>query len=170
MVTNYNFNNIVLIGFMGSGKSSCGRLLAKELNWYFLDSDDLIESFENRKIRTIFKDSGETYFREKEMECASFLSTNVKKSVISTGGGFPLFVKNIREIGKIIYLHVPFHTIIQRLNADELSKRPLFDDIDRAMELYEIRHEIYKKSSDIYIEADDEIERVVKKIVKKLSK
>lgn len=64
-------NNIVLIGFMGSGKSSVGRALAKERGLYFVDTDALIESFEGCKIRDIFERNGEAYFRECEKSASS---------------------------------------------------------------------------------------------------
>ena len=67
-------NNITLIGFMGSGKSSVGRALAREKGMFFVDTDALIESFEGVKIRDIFALKGEAYFRELEKKCFDWLA------------------------------------------------------------------------------------------------
>jgi len=149
-----NLDNIVLIGFMGSGKSTIGRRLAKEIDYFFLDTDNLIENFENMKISDIFKKYGEEYFRNKEKYCVSWLK-NVKKSVISTGGGMPIFVPSIKEVGKIVYLKVDFDTIVSRLDKEEIKKRPLFKDIKKAKELFYTRDKIYSNLADLTINNND---------------
>jgi len=144
--------NIILTGFMGSGKSSVGRVLAKELNTYFIDTDNLIESFENKTIPEIFKEEGEEAFRAKERYCFNWIKNNVKNTIISVGGGFPVFVPEIKEAGLVIYLKVPFEEILKRMSDEEIKKRPLFQDIQKAKELYVKRDKIYEKLADVIIE------------------
>ncbi len=144
--------NIILTGFMGSGKSSVGRVLAKELNTYFIDTDNLIESFENKTIPEIFKEEGEEAFRAKERYCFNWIKNNVKNTIISVGGGFPVFVPEIKEAGLVIYLKVPFEEILKRMSDEEIKRRPLFQDIQKAKELYVKRDKIYEKLADVIIE------------------
>jgi len=145
-------NNIILTGFMGSGKSTIGRILAKEIGSYFLDTDVLIETFENKKISEIFEILGEEEFRKMEKHCFKWIKKDVKNTVISVGGGFPVFIPEIKEAGVVIYLKVDFEEILKRMNKKELKKRPLFQDISKAKELYEKRDKIYSNLADYIIE------------------
>ena len=149
---------------MGSGKSTIGRVLAKEINRYFIDTDALIEHFENRSIDSIFKTEGEPYFRELEKNTFNWL-INVDNAVISTGGGLPIYIDNLKAVGKVIYLKIPFEVILKRLNRDEIIKRPLFQNINNARELYYKRDKIYMQKADFVIDADIEIKEVVSKIM-----
>ncbi len=137
---------------MGSGKSTIGRILAKETKSYFLDTDILIESFENMKISEIFEKFGEDEFRNMEKRCFEWIKKDVQNTVISVGGGLPVFIPEIKEAGKVIYLKVSFEDILKRMNEEELSKRPLFKDIKKAKELFIKRDEIYSKLADYIIE------------------
>ena len=144
--------NIILTGFMGSGKSTIGRILAKKLNHsYFLDTDSLIEHFENRKISEIFKNDGEEYFRDAEKRVFNWIKNDVKNAVISTGGGLPMFVPEIKEAGIVIYLKVEFESIVSRLTKEEIAKRPLFQDLQKAKKLFEKRDEVYSQLADFVI-------------------
>jgi len=141
---------------MGSGKSTIGREIAKYLEHsYFLDTDSLIEHFENRVISDIFANEGEEYFRNAEKRVFNWIKNDVKNAVISTGGGLPIFIPEIKEAGLVIYLKVDFNDIILRLTDDEISKRPLFKDILKAKELFEKRDKIYQKLADFIIENND---------------
>ena len=106
--------NIILIGFMGVGKWSVAREVAKNSNYMTIDTDDLIESMENKKIKTIFEDEGEEYFRKLEKKVALWLEKNVDNTLISTGGGF-YKQKNIKKIATIVFLDSPFDAIIKRI-------------------------------------------------------
>jgi len=151
-----SLNNIILTGFMGSGKSTIGRELAKQIkDSYFLDTDSLIEHFENRRIGEIFETDGESYFRECEKKVFDWIKANVKNSVISTGGGLPVFIPEIKEAGFVVYLKVDFEDIVKRLSKDEIAKRPLFRDFNKAKELFYKRDEIYSKLADLSIENYD---------------
>jgi len=158
-----SLDNIVLTGFMGSGKSTVGRILAKELNTYFLDTDALIENFENMNIGDIFKKYGEDRFREMERYCFNWIKKDVKNTIISVGGGFPIFIPEIKEAGIVIYLKVGFDEILKRMNEEEIKKRPLFADIKKAKELFEKRDKIYLKLAD-YVINNNDINKTVEKI------
>ncbi len=164
-------DNILLIGFMGVGKGSIARAFAKEYGIYNIDTDDLIESKENKTIIKLFEKFGESYFREKEQETANWLENSVKKTLISCGGGF-YKVNNINKIGKIILLDASFEWIYNRLknakNAEaKLAKRPLFKDLKRAKELYKERKKAYKEVADFIIKVEDKKD---KEIIKELAK
>jgi shikimate kinase len=148
---------------MGSGKSTIGRRLAKELNTYFLDTDVLIESFESKTINEIFENEGEVSFRNMEKRCFDWIKNNVQNTVISVGGGLPVYIPEIKEAGKVIYLKVEFNDILKRMTDDEIKKRPLFQNIDKAEKLFLERDKIYSKLADIVI-YNDNIEKTVRKI------
>jgi len=161
-------NNIVLIGFMGSGKSSIGRALAKAKNMYFVDTDALIESFEGRKIRDIFAVDGESYFRDLEKKCFEWLSSSVSNALISTGGGMPTVIDSFSPLGKSVYLKVDFETLLARLKAEEFDKRPLFQDVEFARKIFEVREPIYAAKADFIVDANISFEEVLKAISQRL--
>ncbi len=157
--------NIILIGFMGVGKGTIARALSKNSNLFTIDTDDLIESLENRKIKQIFEKDGEAYFRSLEQKTAYWIEKSVQNAIISTGGGF-FKVKNIKKIGTIILLDSSFEKILQRIkehpNADKkLAKRPLFKSPKKAKKIYEDREKDYKNIADIVISVEDKTEEEV---------
>ena len=107
-------NNIILIGFMGVGKGTVARALVKESSMYAIDTDDLIESMENRRIKKIFEKDGEAFFRNLEKNTALWLEKSVNNTIISTGGGF-YKQENIQNIGTIIYLKSSFEGILSKI-------------------------------------------------------
>lgn len=159
-------NNITLIGFMGSGKSSVGRALAKEKSMFFVDTDALIESFEGVKIRDIFASQGEAYFRELEKKCYDWLASSVSNSVISVGGGMPTVVDSFAPLGDTIYLKVDFQTLLTRLKAEEFDKRPLFQDIGFAQKIFEAREPIYESKATFIVDANGTFEEVLEGVAK----
>ena len=164
--------NIILIGFMGVGKGTVARALAKESDAYAIDTDDMIESLENRKIKDIFKEDGEAYFRSLEKKTASWLEKNVSNAIISTGGGF-YKVKNLNKIAKVILLDASFDYIYQQIlnhpNAQrKLAKRPLFQDIQKAKALYKERIPLYKKVADDVIMIEDKSPKKIAKEILRL--
>ena len=168
-------NNIVLIVFMGVGKVTTARELSKSLKTVNLDCDDLIESSQNMKIKEIFEQHGEEYFRNLEKNLAKFLTTNVKNTIISTGGGF-VNVKGLNKIGTVIYLKASFEAIIERLknsanSEKKMAKRPLLSNLTKAKELHKTREKIYEKKADIIIEVEQKTpKQIVKEIIKNLQK
>lgn len=148
--------NIILIGFMGVGKGSVAREVVKNSKYIAIDTDDLIESMENRKIKTVFEVEGEAYFRNLEKNVAKWLETSVQNTLISTGGGF-YKQKNIKKIGIIVLLDSPFDAIIKRIKehpnaAKKLKKRPLLADLKQAKKLYDERRPEYLKLADVVID------------------
>jgi len=167
--------NIIFIGFMGVGKGSVAREVVKQSSYIAIDTDDLIESMENRKIKSIFKDDGEEYFRDLEKKVALWLENNVKDTLISTGGGF-YKQKNIKKIGNIVLLDSPFDEIIKRIQehpnaVKKLKKRPLLQDLKKAKELYDERRPQYLKVADIVIDVTNKTAvESAKEILKKVKK
>jgi len=148
-------NNILLIGFMGVGKGRLARELAARTDFIALDTDDLIESFENRKIKKIFSEEGEPYFRNLEQKVATWLELHVSNTIISTGGGF-FAVKNLNNIGSVILLQSDFDTILREMlehpkAKKKIKKRPLFQDAEKARTLFEMRQPLYAAKADIVI-------------------
>jgi shikimate kinase len=166
----YLKNNIILIGFMGVGKGTIGRALVKATGMYAIDTDDLIESMENRKIKKIFNTEGEDYFRNLEKKTAQWLEKNVDNTLISTGGGF-FKQENINKIGKVVYLHSSFQGILDRINKApnaqrKLKKRPLLQDIESATKLFAQRAPVYENIADITVNVENKAtESIVKEIL-----
>jgi len=164
--------NIILIGFMGIGKGTTARAFAKEYGIYNIDTDDLIESKENRKVKKIFEESGEAYFRNLEQMTANWIESSVQGTLISSGGGF-YKVNNLSKLGKVVLLDASFEWIYNRIltsdNAQKkLKKRPLFKHPKEAKKLYNERSKIYKSIADIVISVEDKsLEKIIKEIAKK---
>jgi len=167
--------NVILIGFMGVGKGSVAREVIKNSSYMAIDTDDLIESMENRKIKSIFKTDGEAYFRKLEKSVALWLQKSVKNTLISTGGGF-YKVKNLKKIGTVVLLDSPFDEIIKRIKehpnaAKKLAKRPLLHDLKKAKEIYEQRRPEYLELCDIVIDVTKKsAEDCSKELLKKVKK
>ena len=148
--------NIILIGFMGVGKGSVAREIIKHSDYVAIDTDDLIESMENRTVKKIFAQEGEAYFRDLELKVSKWLKNSVKNTLISTGGGF-YKQKNLKEIGVVVLLDSPFEKILKRINSHpnavrKLKKRPLLSDLKKAKELYDERLPEYLALADIVID------------------
>jgi shikimate kinase len=151
--------NILLIGFMGVGKGTIAREISRQSTIFAIDSDDIIESLENRSIKKIFETDGEKYFRALEAKTAKWLEKSVKNSVISTGGGF-YKVKNLKKIGHIVYLKSSFDAIFERIlkhpNAKKkLAKRPLLKDLKKAQSLFYERVKEYENCADFTINVEN---------------
>ena len=145
------------MGFMGVGKGSLARELAKLTDRITIDTDDIIESMENTKIKKIFEKEGEAYFRDCETKISRWLEKSVKDTIISVGGGF-YHANNLQEIGHVIYLESSFDDILERIssfdNAEKkLKKRPLLQDMKKAKKLIKERHPKYLKCTDTVIQA-----------------
>ena len=123
---------IILIGYMGSGKTTIGKALSKQLNVKFLDLDDYIEAAEQSSINGIFKNKGEVYFRKKETEYLKEVLEREEDVVLSVGGGTPCFGDNIRLINEAtpnsINIKTDLNVLCWRL-MKERDERPLIADI-----------------------------------------
>jgi shikimate kinase len=125
-------NKIFLIGFMGSGKSTTGKKLASHLKWTFIDLDEKIENMTGMKIRDIFSEKGEAFFRRTESEVLQEMASE-SNAVISTGGGTPCFGNNMDfmlRTGITVYLRMTPARLKNRL-AGSSDRRPLLKDIGK---------------------------------------
>jgi shikimate kinase len=147
------FGHLFLTGFMGAGKTVVGRSLANLLHWSFVDLDERIEQVTGQTIPEIFANRSEEGFRELESATLRSLELEVP-TVVATGGGVPLRSANqswMRQHGTTVWLDAPFELIQARLQRQASGARPLFDDLDRAHDLYEKRRERYG-DADLHIE------------------
>lgn len=161
-------SNIVLVGFMGTGKTTIGKELSKELDMKFIDTDELIEKKANMKIKDIFAKYGEKHFRDIETEIAK--STNeMENCIISTGGGIVLREENIKylqEKGRVFLLWAEPETI--HLRTKDKKTRPLLlveNPLEKIKELLAKRVEAYNKNYDYKIITDSKaVEDIVTEI------
>lgn len=150
--------NVILIGFMGSGKTSVGLKLSYRLRRTVIDTDKEIEKEEQRSIAEIFAAEGEAYFRDRETACLRKLLEHADGQIISVGGGLPLREENrkfLKKLGQVFYLRAGAETIYERVKND--TARPLLQGEDpqgkiRAM-LAE-RDGLYREAADVMIDVD----------------
>ena len=150
--------NIFLIGMMGSGKSQTGPVLAKMINYAFVDTDDVIEKASKQSISSIFEKDGEKVFRDVEKKVLKEISQH-HSLVIATGGGLVTLPENwgILHQGIVIWLDLDLKRSIKRLESDK-KQRPLLigDDLAETFsQIYESRKPIYLES-DLRIEVEDQ--------------
>lgn len=164
--------NIVLTGFMGTGKSEVGRILSEKLSCSMFDSDSLIEKEQRMSITDIFRKHGEAVFRDIESEVISRLS-DMENVVIATGGGAVLRKSNIdklRKNGVIVCLTAKAETILERVKNN--NERPLLqveNPLEKVMELLTIR-EPYYKNADILVDTEGKSpEEIAEEILRKLN-
>jgi shikimate kinase len=134
---------IFLVGFMGAGKTTVGKALARHLDYEFFDLDSIIENREGKSVRQIFSDHGETEFRAREREAIDSLRS-LKKSVIALGGGAFISEQNrktLAEIGVSVWLDCPLEICLKRVKGDSL--RPLLGDDSEMRALLEKRRPAY---------------------------
>lgn len=150
--------NVVLIGFMGSGKSTVGIRLSYRLRRVVEDTDKLIEKRQKRRISDIFAVEGEAYFRQLETDMLRELTACNTEKIISVGGGTPVREENralLRQLGTVVYLRVQPETVCNRLKND--TTRPLLQGENsrgKIEALLEARKEAYESCADLIIDAD----------------
>ncbi|WP_299261065.1 shikimate kinase [uncultured Aquimarina sp.] len=143
--------NIILLGYMGCGKSSIGKDLASKLEMECLDLDDYIESQEKKSVNQIFKDKGEIYFRKKENQYLKEALERYTNTIISLGGGTPCFAGNLEiiknmENAKSVYLKTSLQELVNRLFLEK-EKRPLISHISSKDDLKDfIRKHLFERS------------------------
>tara|TARA_B100000953_G_scaffold126362_1_gene104162 strand:- start:766 stop:1263 length:498 start_codon:yes stop_codon:yes gene_type:complete len=163
---------IFLIGFMGCGKTTLGKKLAKDLNYNFIDLDNYVEKKTNKTIIEIFENKGEKEFRIVEKE--SLMEVCKKDNiVIATGGGTPCFFDNMQKIlgsGKAIYLKMKIEDLLERLETDK-SQRPLIKN-KSAKELENFIHnklserEYFYKKSDYILQGKSICEKEIQDLIR----
>ena len=150
-----DFKNISLIGFMGSGKSTVGKILAKRLGLLFIDLDRVIELDQEKEIRDIFRIYGEKYFRELETKVIKKIYKN-KNCVFACGGGVVERKENmdiIRENSKVVYLNISAGNAFSRLK--EVKDRPLIDVENKEKTIEKMikeRDVLYRKYAHIIVD------------------
>lgn len=158
--------NIILIGFMGSGKTTLARYLSHIRKLKMVDMDELIlKKTQSKTMHELFEKGGELLLREEEIAIAKKIASK-KNHVIATGGGvvlnkiiFDYFKKNG---SKIIYLHASYETVVKRVEKD--LSRPLFQ-LENVQKLYEFRLPLYNHFADAIVDVNsDSIEEIAKKI------
>lgn len=147
--------SIILIGMMGSGKTTIGQALAANLSQSWIDTDQYIETKEQHSIPWIFENLGESYFRRCETDALSELISNV--AIISTGGGIIVTEANcelMKNEATVIYLKTQIETLVGRIDP---TNRPLLhnENIQAKLELlYEKRHHLYEDCAHLTVETD----------------
>ncbi len=154
----YGHPHISLVGMMGSGKTSIGRLVAKYLDWPFLDADAVLVERVGCSIADMFSDRGEQWFRDTESEVLSELAQSLVPSVLSVGGGAVLRQSNrdvLRRASLVIWLRASPETLIERIGSQ--VGRPLLaeDPQGRIRRLTEERSAIYLDGAHEVIDVDD---------------
>jgi shikimate kinase len=165
--------SIALIGFMGTGKTAVGRVLAARLGREFIELDSLIERRAGKTIPEIFQRDGEIGFRELEIEATKEVA-NRKKAVIACGGGIVLNKINIDRLRQeclIVYLTASPAIILKRTSEDK-NERPLLKTPDRASQVRELlsfRRPFYERAADIKIDTSKmNIDSVAERIMENL--
>jgi shikimate kinase len=151
-------DNIVLVGFMGSGKSSVGRMLAKRLRFQFLDTDTLVEERARMPIKEIFAGpGGEPAFRERETAALESLLVATHRHVIATGGGIVTQPRNIpllKQLGWVVLLQAAPDEIFRRVARN--NDRPLLkvkDPRARVHEMLALRSPLYQQAADFVVDS-----------------
>jgi shikimate kinase len=150
--------HVILIGFMGAGKTTIGKRLSKKLGVSLLDTDRLIEEEAQITISRIFETKGEEAFRQAETRMLKTLAKYEDKAVISVGGGLPMREENrkiLKEMGTVVYLRVRPSTVIKRLKGD--TTRPLLQGEDaqkKVRTLLNDREKLYQEAAHLTVDVD----------------
>lgn len=151
-------DHLVLVGLMGSGKSSVGRRVAEAIGRSFVDTDQLVEQREGRSIRDIFADVGEFGFRDIESTVLAEVLASPVSSVVATGGGIVVRESNRRLLDPhlVVWLRASVDTLATRL-VSGASRRPLLDgDVRRRLvDLDQERRPLYGAVASIIVDVDD---------------
>ncbi len=161
------YERIVLVGFMGAGKTSVGRELARRLGWRFIDLDEEIEVAAGRSVRELFRDEGEAEFRRRELEAAR-RAAEQKEVVIAAGGG--AFAESetraiLQAEAATVWLRCDLETILERIGAD--PSRPLASDRETMRELLEQRQPTYQQAL-LAVDGEGAVGPVVDRIAESL--
>jgi len=168
------FENVILIGFMGAGKTEIGKKLAEKLKMTYIDTDSVIEKEQGMSINDIFEKSGEACFRDMESRVLDSLK-GTNKRVISTGGGMilrPENVKKMKALGPLVLLWAEPEVVYERIK--DMGTRPLLNVEDpkkKIVEILELRAPIYKSVADLEVDTSRlSTEEACNKIIKFLKR
>lgn len=147
---------IALVGFMGSGKTEVGRILAKKIGYQFVDFDEVIEEETGLSIREIFEKHGEKYFRRKEKEILRRFSKE-SNMVAATGGGIIEDEENRKELKEnwfTVFLNLPFEIAYQRIKED-INRPKARGKREEVESLFYKRESLYKEASHLVVYTKD---------------
>ena len=167
-------SNIILIGFMGCGKSSIGRFMSEKYQYTLIDTDSYIEEQQKCTISEIFETKGEEYFRQLETQCLKeLIDSSTDKMIIAVGGGLPMRKENrelLHELGKVVYLRAEIDTLEKRLKGD--TTRPLIQGGElrtKIENLFNLRQDTYEELADLIVDTDHRsYQQITAKIRKEL--
>lgn len=151
-------DNLILIGFMGAGKTSVGAACAKSMNRQLFDTDQMIEEEAGMAISDIFAKQGEEVFRRTETAVLEKLLAGTVGAIISVGGGLPLLPQNrvfLKKLGIVVFLRVQKETVLERLKGD--TTRPLLqggDAEEKVRSLLAYRNPLYEEAANLVIDVD----------------
>ncbi len=152
-------NNIILIGYMGCGKTTLGKKISYRERIALLDTDKRIEQKQKKTINEIFDEDGESAFRQMETDCLKEFMGYSDRYVISVGGGLPMKEENralMKQLGTVVYLKAEPETIYGRLKND--TTRPLLrgdNPQEKIKSMIEMRSPYYEEAADYIISVDD---------------
>jgi shikimate kinase len=158
---------VYLCGFMGSGKSTVGKLLAKKLGKEFIDLDEYIEEREGMTIAEIFEKKGEPYFRETESKALADLPASA--GVVATGGGTLLRRENgdkAKSLGTVVYIDAPFELCYDRIKGDRTRPIAYNSTEDQLRERYIQRKPLYTENSEFSVDGTGTPMQIVTEILK----
>ena len=166
--------NIILVGYMGCGKTTVGKQLAEHTKYTFTDTDEMIVAQQGRSISDIFEKDGENAFRAMETALLEKMIADGNDTlVISTGGGMPIREENRRllsRLGTVIYMRVKPETVYERIKGD--TTRPLLqceNPLERIREMIKSRGTAYEAVADFIIDVDNLTQReVAEEIIRKM--
>ncbi len=165
------FKNIILTGFMGTGKTSVGTRLAQDLNFKFIDTDTMIEADQKMPITSIFAKFGERYFREVEARIVQTVMDS-ESQVVSTGGGAVIWDINreaFKKSGYVICLTARPEVIFERIRRE--THRPLLqtpDPLAKIKELLESRAKFYEQADAVIDTSTLSVENVIQHIKERI--
>lgn len=167
--------NIILVGYMGCGKTTVGKNLARVCELSFLDTDEWIEEQQGRSISEIFASDGEAAFRDMETEVLREMLAEKKEGfILSTGGGMPVREENrvlLKQLGRVFYLQAEPETIYARVKGD--TTRPLLqceDPLSRIREMLMQRGAAYEDAAHWIIKVDAYKQQEIAEIIKEAGK
>ena len=153
-------NNIILVGYMGCGKTTVGKRIAELAKYAFADTDEMIVTQQGRSISEIFEKDGEDAFRAMETALLeNMIADGSDRLVISTGGGMPVREENrplLKRLGTVVYMRVTPNTVYERIKGD--TARPLLqceNPLERIKEMITSRTPAYESAAEIVIDVDN---------------
>lgn len=142
-------SHLVIIGFMGSGKSRLSSLISHRFGVPVFSTDDEIIKSMQMSIAEIFERFGEEFFRLKENEIFDQIASLSGSYVVDCGGGFGIY-QEVKALGEVVFLDVEFEVILERMDATERKKRPLMARVSR--EMFDYRRAIYMEKANLTLQ------------------